>query len=243
MSDMSNPTPDGNSSTDLSPEGIEELQSDIERFKSNEEVILGALDDAKSLKIQGENQDLRNRLTAFSENYPDEFGLLAVAVNDNEEFFQIIEDEFSDEVYEMIRNLSTEYSVLADEIDIINLMRGSYRENIPTRGSLSVTHSYSNEEPIIDYTLYSGDLPVYEVRGEPSVFLHASRMFLDTATTGLEQAVEEESTINEEEIQSLGAMVDFLRERLADAEDLVQGIKGMQEQEFSDSETIGEQDE
>ncbi|NLV06105.1 hypothetical protein GOC83_08185 [Haloarcula rubripromontorii] len=209
----------------------------VEAFLQYEEHITSVLDEAKREKLNDNHDKSRELLLNLGSNLPEAFRAVIYSVNLNEDFLDDVEEQMDSETREGLESLNSEYSILQDESLIVRYLVGSPRENVPTRGTLSIDFKYSENMPFIDYTLQSGDVELLDIQAEPSVFIHLSHLALDAAVTALEDAAEYNHQIDEEEMAEVVSTYQSLQSEMEEANELIENITSEMDLEPEDAES------
>lgn len=123
------------------------------------------------MAARGEHGTVRERIREVAAADREAFFAIAFALAGAEQFYGDVEAQLGVEPADALRELGADYPRLAGEFGIVRLEVATDRYN-PVM-DVDVTTAYLAEEavPIVEYTLSSGEVDLYEARGSPKEVL------------------------------------------------------------------------
>jgi prefoldin subunit 5 len=196
----------------------------IESYYQLESEIADLLNDIRHLQMQNEHREARERIEGFREGKHDAFRATYYALIGTEVFFDDVREEANEEITTSLQELSEEYSDLTEEFQAVSIAHDGPKKNPVSSGALRRTYDPTAGEPIVDYTLYSGNIPVLETSDTPSQLLNISRLLLNAATASLEQAVGRSLPVSDDEFEETTEETEHLRSEIAELEEVVKSL-------------------
>jgi len=175
----------------------------VEDFLEQEAGTRAFLDELQKLAAEGRHDEVRDRLRAFAEHSQGAFFTVALSLGGTAQFFADVEAQMDTETGEILRGLEDTYGTLADEFSIVRTEQTQDRKNPVTSMSASTTYRDEEEVPLIEYTPLSGELSLAESRESPEEVLQVAHFLVQSTTDALEVALDEDQTVNTEELSSL----------------------------------------
>jgi hypothetical protein len=175
----------------------------VEEFLERERGTRALLDELEKLSIEGRHDELHERVRRLAENDESVFYTVAFSLSRSRQFFGDVEAQIGVTVADRLRDLADTYASLAEPFAIVRTEVSEDRHNPVTDLSYSVTYHRGVESPIIGYQPLSGDKELFESRGTPSEVLHLSADLVAATTDALDVALEEEYSVNTEELSDL----------------------------------------
>lgn len=183
----------------------EMLAAVVEEYLAHERGTLVLLDEFEKLSIEGEHEELRERVRAFAESNREVFYTVALALTNSPHFFGDVEAELGGEPADKLRELAETYPALAEPFSLVRVEVTNDRHNPVTE--LDVTTSYHREQevPMIAYTASSGRVPLYDFRGSPHEVLQTAVYLVEATNDSLEASLTGNHSVNTDE---LGELID-----------------------------------
>lgn len=175
----------------------------VEAFLERECGARALLDDLEKLSIEGRHDEVHERIRGLAENDEAVFYTIAFSLSRSRQFFGDVEAQIGVTVADRLRDLADTYGSLTDDFAIVRTERSEDRRNPVTDLSYSVSYHRGVESPIIGYQPLSGQRELFESRGTPSEVLHLSADLAEATTDALDVALEEEYSVNTEELSEL----------------------------------------
>ena len=175
----------------------------VEEFLQRERGTLALLDELEKLSIEGEYDQLRERIRTFAQNNREVFYTVALALTGSEHFFGDVESQLGGEPADKLRELADTYPSLSEPFSLVRMEISNERHN-PLTG-LDVTTTYHSEEevPLVAYTAYSGGVDLFEYRGSPQEVLQSASYLVQATNDSLEAALREDHSVNTDELSEL----------------------------------------
>ena len=175
----------------------------VEEYLQCERGTLALLDELEKLSIEGEHEQLRNRIRAFAENNQQVFFAVAISLTGSKHFFGDVEAQLGVGPADKLRELAETYPSLAEPFNLVRMEVSNDRRNPVT--SMDVTTAYHAEEevPLVSYTAYSGGVELYDHRGSPQEVLQSASYLVQATNDALEASLEQNHSVNTDELSEL----------------------------------------
>jgi hypothetical protein len=177
----------------------------VEEFRRREQGTRALLDELEQLSIEGDHEAVRERIRTFAEHHQGVFFTVALALSGSEQFYADVEAQVGSEAAETLRELADTYPTLADPFGIVRMEMAEDRHNPVTGLDVTTTYHATEEVPLVGYTAYSGEVPLYETRGSPQEVLHSATYLVEATNDALEAALDQDYSVNTDE---LGTLID-----------------------------------
>ncbi|WP_262174925.1 hypothetical protein [Haloarcula laminariae] len=184
-------------------EGEEMPGAIVEAYLEREEGVRALLEELEKLTIEGRHEAVRERLRNLADNDESVFYTVAFSLTNSRQFFGDVEAQLDVSAADRLRDLAETYPSLAGPFNIVRTERAEDRLNPVTDTSYTVTYHHSAESPMITYSPLSGDQELYESRGTPSEVLRVSTDLAAATTDALDVALENDFSVNTEELSTL----------------------------------------
>ena len=184
-------------------EGEEMPGAIVEAFLEREEGVRALLEELEKLTIEGRHGAVRERLRNLADSDEPVFYTVAFSLTNSRQFFGDVEAQLDVTAADRLRDLAETYPSLAEPFNIVRTERAEDRLNPVTDTSYTVTYHHSVESPMITYSPLSGDQELYESRGTPSEVLRVSTDLAAATTDALDVALENDYSVNTEELSAL----------------------------------------
>ena len=197
----------------------------VEEFLQRERGTLALLDELEKLSIEGEYDQLRERIRTFAQNNQEVFYTVALALTGSEHFFGDVESQLGGESADKLRELADTYPSLSEPFSLVRMEISNERHN-PLTG-LDVTTTYHSEEevPLVAYTAYSGGVDLFEYRGSPQEVLQSASYLVQATNDSLEAALREDHSVNTDELSELIDRREKLESELNHLHDLIDELR------------------
>lgn len=197
----------------------------VEDFLAQEAGTRAFLDDLQKLAAEGRHDEVRERLRAFAEQSQGAFFTVALSLGGTAQFFADVEAQMDPEVGELLRDLETTYGTLAEEFSIVRTEQTQDRKNPITSISVSTRYLPEEEVPLVEYAPLSGDRQLAESRESPEEVLQVAHFLVQATTDALEEALENNQTVNTEELSGLIDRRDQLELELGTLRDQIDELR------------------
>jgi len=175
----------------------------VEAFLERERGTRALLDELEKLAIEGRNDEVRERIRAIAETDEAVFYAVAFSLAGADAFFGDVEADLGATAADRLRDLAETYPTLAEPFAVVRTEASEDRKNPVTDTSYSVSYHHGLESPVVTYSPLSGQRELYESRGTPSELLHLAADLATASTDALEVAMENDHTVNTEELSDL----------------------------------------
>lgn len=175
----------------------------VEEFLDRERGTRALLDELQMLSIEGRHEEVRERIRSLAANDEAVFYTVAFTLSRSRQFFGDVEAQLDVTAADRLRDLAETYGSLTDAFAIARTELSEDRHNPVTDLSYSVSYHRDVESPIVSYEPLSGQRTLFESRGTPSEVLHLSLDLAEATTDALEVALEEDYSVNTEELSEL----------------------------------------
>jgi hypothetical protein len=197
----------------------------VEEFLRRERGTRALLDDLERLSIEGNDEEVRDRIRMLAENDRGVFFTVALALTNSKHFFGDVESQLGVGAADKVRDLAETYPTLADPFGIVRMEVANDRRN-PMTG-IDVTTSYHAEEevPLIAYTAYSGDVALHDSRGSPQEVLQSASYLVQATNDALEAALDQDHSVNTDELSELIDRREQLESELGQLRDRIDELR------------------
>ncbi|MBX0295386.1 hypothetical protein [Haloarcula nitratireducens] len=175
----------------------------VEAFLEREEGVRALLEELEKLTIEGRHGEVRERVRNLADSDESVFYTVAFSLTNSRQFFGDVEAQLDVTAADRLRDLAETYPTLAEPFNIVRTERAEDRLNPVTDTSYTVTYHHGVEAPMIAYSPLSGDQQLYESRGTPSEVLRVSTDLAAATTDALDVALENDYSVNTEELSAL----------------------------------------
>ena len=175
----------------------------VEEFLERERGTRALLDELEMLSIEGRHEEVHERIHGLAENDEAVFYTVAFSLARSRQFFGDVEAQVGVTAADRLRDLADTYGSLTDAFTIVRTELSEDRQNPVTDLSYSVSYHRGVESPIVGYSPLSGQRELFESRGTPSEVLHLSTDLAEATTDALDVALEENYSVNTEELSEL----------------------------------------
>ncbi|WP_136687335.1 hypothetical protein [Halorhabdus amylolytica] len=175
----------------------------VEEYLEREAGVRALLDDLERQALEGDHEEVRERVRGLAEENRSVFFTVALSLTGSAQFFGDVEAQLDVTAADRLRDLADTYPALAEPFSVVRNEQARDRHN-PVTG-LETTTSYHAEEalPLIRYTVRSGDVDLYEGCESPEEVLGVATQFVRSTTDALEAAMDDDFSVNTEELSNL----------------------------------------
>jgi hypothetical protein len=155
------------------------------------------------MESEGEHREVQEQLQNHADSDESVFCTVAFSLTNSRQFFGDVEAQLDVTAADRLRDLAETYSALAEPFNIVRTERAEDRLNPVTDTSYTVTYHHSVESPMVTYSPLSGEQQLYESRATPSEVLRVSTDLAAATTDALDVALENDYSVNTEELSAL----------------------------------------
>jgi ABC-type transporter Mla subunit MlaD len=184
-------------------DGDEMPRTIVEAFLERERGTRRLLDELEMLSIEGNHDEVHERIRNLADNDESVFYTVAFSLSESKQFFGDVEAQLGVTPADTLRDLADTYASLTEAFAIVRTEISENRQNPVTDLSYTVSYHRGIESPIVGYEPRSGERELFESRGTPSEVLHLSADLISATTDALEVALEEEYSVNTQELSDL----------------------------------------
>lgn len=175
----------------------------VEEFLERERGARALLDDLEKLSIEGRQDEVHERIRNLAENDEAVFYTVAFSLSRSRQFLGDVEAQIGVAPADTLRDLADTYASLTDDFAVVRTEFSEDRKNPVTDLSYTVSYHRGIESPIVGYHPLSGQRELFESRGTPSEVLRLSADLAAATTDALDVALEEDYSVNTEELSEL----------------------------------------
>lgn len=175
----------------------------VEAYLERERGTTALLDDLEKLAVEGREEEVCERIRALAEADEAVFYTVAFSLAGADTFFGDVEAALGGTVADRLRELAETYPTLAEPFAVVRTEVSENRKNPVTDTSYSVSYHHGLEAPVVTYSPLSGRRALYESRGTPSELLHLAADLVTASTDALEVAMDNDQSVNTEELSEL----------------------------------------
>jgi len=175
----------------------------VEAYLEREAGVRALLDDLDRQALEGEDEAVRDRIRRFAEENQHVFFTVALSLTGSAQFFGDVESQLDVTAADRLRDLAETYPALEEPFAVVRNEQARDRRN-PVTG-LETTTTYHADEalPLIRYTVSSGNVDLYDGCESPEEILGVATQFVSTTTDALEAAMDDDFSVNTEELSNL----------------------------------------
>lgn len=175
----------------------------VEAYLQREGGVRALLEDLERQALEGDSEGVRERIRRLAEENQDIFFTVALSLTGSAQFFGDVESQLDVTAADRLRDLADTYPTLEGPFSIVRKEQARDRRN-PVTG-LKTTTAYHAEEalPLIRYTVRSGAVDLYEGCESPEEILGIATQFTQATTDALEAAMDDDFSVNTEELSNL----------------------------------------
>jgi predicted nuclease with TOPRIM domain len=175
----------------------------VEPFLEREEGARALLRELERLAVEGRHDEVRERVRDLAQNNESVFYTVAFSLTNSRQFFGDVEAQLDVTAADRLRDVAETFPSLAEPFNIVRTEIAEDRHNPVTDTSYTVTYHHAVESPMVTYRPRSGDVELYESKGTPSELLGVSTDLAAATTDALDVALENDYSVNTEELSAL----------------------------------------
>jgi len=175
----------------------------VEEYLQRERGTRALLDELEKLSIEGEDDELRERVRTFADSNQEVFYTVALALTGSKHFFGDVESQLGVGPADKLRDLADTYPSLAEPFSLVRMEVSNERRNPITGFDVTTTYHAEEEVPIVGYTAFSGNVDLYDHRGSPQEVLQTASYLVQATNDSLEAALKQNHSVNTDELSEL----------------------------------------
>ncbi|MDG5778521.1 hypothetical protein QA599_18895 [Haloarculaceae archaeon H-GB1-1] len=175
----------------------------VEEFLEREQGVRALLDELEVLSLQGDDTEVRERIRTLAETNQSIFFTVAFSLAGSKQFFGDVEAQLGVGSADRLRDLSEEYPALAEPFHVVRTEEANNRHNPVTGLEATTTYRRDEEVPLIEYTPHSGSVELFTGQESPEELLGFATYLVQATTDALDAALENEQTVNTDELSGL----------------------------------------
>jgi len=197
----------------------------VEEFLHRERGTRALLDDLERLALEGDHEEVRDRIRAFAQSDRGVFFAVALALTNSKHFFGDVESQLGVEPADRLRDLAETYPTLAEPFALVRMEVASDRKNPTTGMDVTTTYHRDEEVPLVEYTVHSGEVELAESRGSPSEVLGTAGQLVEATNDALEAALRQDHSVNTDELSDLIERREHLESELSGLRDRIDELR------------------
>jgi len=175
----------------------------VEEYLERERGTRALLDELEQLALEGDHESVRERVRNLAETNTGVFFAVALSLTGSKQFFGDVEAQLDVSAADRLRDLPEAYPTLVEPFSVVRTEQSHERYNPVTGLSATTTYHADEEVPLIRYEFNSGDLSLLEARESPQEALQVATYLVQATTDSLEAALEQDHSVNTEELSGL----------------------------------------
>lgn len=175
----------------------------VEEYLDRERGTRALLDELEQLTLEGEHQEVRERIRGLAETNAGVFFAVALSLTGSKQFFGDVEAQLDVTAADRLRELPETYPTLAEPFSVVRTEQSHDRHNPVTSLNTTTTYHAEEERPLIHYGMRSGDVTLFEASESPQEVLQVATYLVQATTDSLEAALDQQHTVNTEELSGL----------------------------------------
>lgn len=205
--------------------GDEMPQVLVEEFLERETGARRLLEELERQQLEGEHEAVRERIRALAASDAAVFYTVALALTGSRQFFGDVEAQLDVTAADRLRDLAETHPSLEEPFGLVRTEETRDRWN-PVTGLSATTRYHAEEEvPLVDYCPHSGSMELFEARQSPEEVLEVATYLVQSASDGLEWALEHDNSVNTEELSTLIDRREELESELSGLRDLIDALR------------------
>ncbi|WP_267161617.1 hypothetical protein [Halovenus salina] len=203
----------------------EMLGTVVEEFLDHERGTRALLDEFEKLSIEGEYEQLRERIREFAENNQEIFYTVALALTNSPHFFGDVEAQLGVGPADTLRDLAETYPSLAEPFYLVRLEVTQDRHNPVTELDVATSYHREEEVPLVSYSASSGGVTLYDYKGAPHEVLQTATFLVEATNDSLEAALAQNHSVNTDELSELIDRREQLESQLNALQDHIDALR------------------
>ena len=175
----------------------------VEELLEREEGTRALLDDLERLALEGDHDEVRERIRDLAETNQHVFYAVALALSGSKQFYGDVEAQLGVGAADVLRDLGETYPSLAEPFGLVRSEQSRERRNPVTELAARTSYAADEEVPVVEYTPKSGAVELYTGRGSPEEVLQFASYLVQATTDSLDSALDREYSVNTEELSAL----------------------------------------
>jgi hypothetical protein len=197
----------------------------VEEFIEREEGTRALLDELEKLTLQGEHEEVRERVRDLAEENQSVFFTVALSLGRSKQFYGDVESQLGVGTADRLRELGETYPALAEVFGVVRTEEARDRHNPITGLRASTAYLGEEEVPIISYAPQSGDVELFQARGSPEEVLQFASYLVQSTTDALDSALDREFSTNTDELSALIDRQEELESELSRLRDQIDELR------------------
>jgi hypothetical protein len=197
----------------------------VEEYLDREQGTRALLDELEQLALEGDHEAVRERIRGLAEENAGVFFAVALSLTGSKQFFGDVEAQLDVTAADRLRELPETYPTLVEPFSIVRTEQSHDRYNPVTGLSTTTTYHAEEEVPLIRYGMQSGDVTLVEATESPQEVLQVATYLVQSTTDSLEAAIEQEHSVNTEELSGLIDRREELETELDQLRDLIDELR------------------
>jgi len=183
------------------------------------------LDELDKLALEGNHEQLRDRIREFAHENQQVFYAVALSLTGSEHFFGDVESQLGVDAADKLRDLSETYPALAEPFNLVRVEIANERHNPITGIDVTTTYYEDEEVPLVAYTALSGDVDLFEYRGSPQEVLQTASYLVQATNDSLEASLDRDYSVSTDELSELIDRREKLESELNALHDLIDELR------------------
>ena len=175
----------------------------VEEYLDREQGTRSLLDELERLALEGEYQAVRDRIRKLADANTGVFFAVALSLTGSKQFFGDVEAQLDVTAADRLRELPETYPTLVEPFNIVRTEQSHDRHNPVTSLNTTTTYHAEEEIPMIHYGMQSGDVTLLEASESPQEVLQVATYLVQATTDSLEAALDQQHSVNTEELSGL----------------------------------------
>lgn len=197
----------------------------VEEFLEREAGTRALLDELEKLQLQGEDEEVRERIRTLAENDQSVFFTVAFSLAGSKQFFGDVEAQLGVQAADRLRDLAESYPALAEPFSVVRTEQARNRKNPITGLEATTTYRSDEEVPLIEYAPHSSAVELYTGRESPEEVLQFATYLVQATTDALDAALENDQSVNTDELSCLIDRREELESELGQLRDQIDELR------------------
>lgn len=197
----------------------------VEEYLDRERGTRALLDELEQLTLEGEHEQVRERIRQLAEANTGVFFAVALSLTGSKQFFGDVEAQLDVTAADRLRDLPETYPTLVEPFSIVRSEQSHDRYNPVTSLNTTTTYHAEEELPLIRYAMQSGELTLLEACESPQEVLQVATYLVQATTDSLDAALDQQHSVNTEELSGLIDRREELETELDQLRDLIDELR------------------